>query len=479
MLRTFDPWRSWAVATDVALATRASPKQLEARRERRLRELFAAAQRSPLYRQRFAGIDAARVRLHALPPVHKTELMHRFDEWVTDPALELGALRRFVADPANIGKPFAGRYVVWESSGSSGEPGIFVQDAAAMAVYDALEALRRPAPEPMRRALDPWYLGERIAFVGAIGGHFASVVANARLRQINPACASTLHDVSFLQPLPAIDTELDAWSPTILGTYPTSAQLLAEERAAGRLEARPREVWTGGETLTPAMRRFIADTFGCTVVDSYGASEFFTLACECSRGSLHLNSDWAILEPVDERGRPVPAGEPGASVLLTNLANHVQPLIRYDLGDRVVMRDAPCSCGSALPVIEVQGRRDDTLHLVCRDRTVPVAPLAVSTVLEEQAGLFDFRLEQTGPARLSLSTATKGQAAALARARAALSVFLADQGAPTVAISTHTDRARRCGRSGKVQRIVSLQSHASQARARSRKRGSSGEALPD
>ena len=30
---------------------------------------------------------------------------------------------------------------------------------------------------------------------------------------------------------------------------------LAEEQAAGRLKIRPREVWTGGETLTPAMRR--------------------------------------------------------------------------------------------------------------------------------------------------------------------------------------------------------------------------------
>ena len=88
--------------------------------------------------------------------------MRHFDDWVTDPELRLDALRAFTTDRSRIAEPFLGRYVVWESSGSSGEPGIFVQDATAMAVYDALEALRRPELRPLRRLLDPWCLGERI-----------------------------------------------------------------------------------------------------------------------------------------------------------------------------------------------------------------------------------------------------------------------------------------------------------------------------
>ncbi len=44
--------------------------------------------------------------------------------------------------------------------------------------------------------------------------------------------------------------------------------------------------------------------------------------------------------------------------VLTNLANTVQPLIRYDLGDQVTMQTERCMCGSPLPVIEVQGRQD-------------------------------------------------------------------------------------------------------------------------
>ena len=40
----------------------------------------------------------------------------------------------------------------------------------------------------------------------------------------------------------------------------------------------------------------------------------------------------------------------------TNLANRVQPILRYELGDSVTIVPAPCPCGNALPVIEVAGR---------------------------------------------------------------------------------------------------------------------------
>jgi phenylacetate-CoA ligase len=457
MHRTFDPWCYGSVALDIAGADRATPQALQTRREQRLRALLQAALRSPLYRRHLGARAAQHVRLSDLPPLHKSDLMAHFDDWVTDRDVRLDDVRRFVADPANIGQPFLGRYVAWESSGSSGEPGLFVQDATAMAIYDALDVLRRPAPRPLQRAFDPWYLTERIAFVGATGGHFASTVSIARMRALNPALHTALHEVSFLQPLPRIVADVQAIDPTIIGTYPSAALLLAQERLAGRLRVRPAEVWTGGESLSHAMRRFIEHAFGCPVVDSYGASEFFTIACECRCGRMHLNSDWVILEPVDARGRPVPPDTPGESVWLTNLANHLQPLIRYDLRDRVLVRSAPCECGSTLPVIEVQGRCDDTLWFkAANGDRVPVLPLALATVLEVDAELFDFQLEQTGPRKLELRSALHGAAAhqILDKGRHALSRFLAQQGAAAVHIGTHSACTYRPGRSGKLQRVI-------------------------
>ncbi|MET3494444.1 phenylacetate--CoA ligase family protein [Variovorax boronicumulans] len=456
---TFDPWQAYVVSSEVAMATQASAESLAALRARRLAALLAAAaEKSPRYRGLLAGCDPASVRLEDLPVSHKAELMGDFAGWVGDPALSLPMLRRFVADPANIATACLGRYTVWESSGSTGEPAIFVQDAQAMAVYDALEALRRPLLRPLDRLLDPWSIAERIAFVGATEGHFASTVSVERLRHLQPGLSERLRGISFLQPLEQLCAELDAFAPTVVATYPSAAVLLAQERHAGRLKASPREIWTGGETLSAASRAFVHDAFGCPVANSYGASEFLSLAFECHMGALHLNSDWAILESVDVHGRAAPPGRAGTTTLLTNLANHLQPLIRYDLGDRVTLCDAPCRCGSHLPLIEVQGRDDDTLRLAgaAGMPAVNVVPLAVSTVLEEEAGLFDFQLVQKGPRELLLKSGKQGAQAGrtLQKARTVLAAFLAAQGAQGVRIHCSAGEGAHCGRSGKTRRVI-------------------------
>jgi phenylacetate-coenzyme A ligase PaaK-like adenylate-forming protein len=452
----FDPWQACAMAADVAAAVRENREALAARRAMRLKALLEAAAETPLYGPLLARRSAGAWRLEELPIARKAALMTRFDEWVADPRVRLADVRRFIADPRQIGAAYLGRYAVWESSGSSGEPGVFVVDPVALAVYDALEALRRHSPRPALRFVDPMYLSDRIAFVGAIGGHFASASSMARLRRLNPLMAPGLRSLSFLQPVEALDAELDAFDPTILSTYPSAAVILAEERLAGRLNIAPREIWTGGETLTPSMRSFLHEAFRCPVSNDYGASEFLALGSECALGRLHANTDWAILESVDDEGRPVPVGEQGARCLLTNLANRVQPLIRYDLGDRLRIHERACACGSPFPVIDVRGRTDDTLHLGIGKDVVRLSPLAVSTVLEDDAGLFDFQLVQQGPRRLQLTTRLRGPAAraCLQRGRDALLAFIADQGAQGVSIRCRSSEPIRQRDSGKIQRIV-------------------------
>ncbi|WP_236589021.1 phenylacetate--CoA ligase family protein [Ramlibacter aurantiacus] len=442
----FDPWLTGANAFDVCAAGQGAPAGWLERRRQRLAALLVAARGSAFYRQRLGRATPA--RLADIEPASKRDLMRDFDAWPTDPRLRLSELQVFLADPSRIGQPFLGEFMVWQSSGSSGEPAVFVQDARAMAVYDALEACRRLQPR-----WDPWYLGARIAFIGAIEGHFASTVTAQRLRRLNPAMAANLHALSFMQPTARLVAQLNGLRPSVVSTYPTVAVLLAHEASAGRLRIAPSEIWAGGETLTAGMRRLVEARFGCPVINSYGASEFLPLASQCRLGVLHLNADWAILEPVDEQGRPVPPGVAGHTALLTNLANHVQPIIRYDLGDRVLVRPQPCACGSPLPAIEVQGREDDML-VIARAGAAPVhlPPLALTTALEDDAGVFDFQLVQVGPKELTLSVG--GGAAAMSRARTALLGFLRQQGLPAVRVSAAPGGVRVRGHTGKLQRVV-------------------------
>jgi phenylacetate-coenzyme A ligase PaaK-like adenylate-forming protein len=307
------------------------------------------------------------------------------------------------------------------------------------------------------RLCDPFYLGERFAFVGAIDGHFASHVSVQRQRNGNPWLERTWHSFSILQPTATLVAALNAFAPTIIATYPTAAALLADEAAHGRLRVRPQEVWTGGETLSPPVRLHIEQAFGCALRNSYGASEFLPIAWECGHGRLHVNADWVILEPVDEHFEPVARGQPSHTTLLTNLANHVQPLIRFDIGDRVLLDAERCPCGSALAVVDVQGRRDDVLVVPGRHQEpVTLLPLALTTVLEDEAGAFDFQLQQlaTGSLRLTLGPGSPQTPAARKRCQRVLADFIVAQGAARPHIVLRTTDALPLGRSGKLKRIV-------------------------
>ena len=91
-----------------------------------------------------------------------------------------------------------------------------------------------------------------------------------------------------------------------------------------------------------------------------------------------------IVEPVDAEYRATPPGDISHTVLITNLANHVQPVIRYDLGDSVVASPEPCACGNPLPAIRVEGRREDVLFMPgAHGRAVRLLPLALTTVVED------------------------------------------------------------------------------------------------
>jgi phenylacetate-coenzyme A ligase PaaK-like adenylate-forming protein len=457
MNTVMNPFLTAQAAAAVVTCSHTSPQRLQQVQQQRLSALLAGArEHSAVYRERLQGLPDAATALAHMAPVARDELMQRFDHWVTDPALRLDDLRAFTADPARIGDPYLGRYLIWESSGTSSAPGVFVQDAAALAVYDALETLRRRPDTSLRRFFDPMGLTERLAFVGATNGHFASQINIQRLARLQSWRAPSIRSFSILQPMDRLVDELNAFAPTVIATYPTAALVLAEEVQRGALKVPVREVWTGGETLGQTARERIAQAFGAELRNSYGASEFLAMGWECGHGRMHLNTDWLLLEPVDEHLRPVPAGEVSHSVLLTNLANTVQPLIRYALGDRVRLNPAPCDCGSTLPTIEVMGRHDDILRLRgSKGQGVALLPLALSTVMEEAAGVFDFQIVQRDDHTLVVRLPEQGDAGkqTLSRCRRALMAFASEHGVERLQVLGELGQLVPRGRSGKACRV--------------------------
>jgi phenylacetate-coenzyme A ligase PaaK-like adenylate-forming protein len=363
-------------------------------REARLRRVIGVARaRSPLYSSLYAGLPR-NPGLSSLPPVTKRELMARFDEWPTDRSVRLEELRSFMADADNIGREFHRKYLVYATSGSTGNPTVVLYDRRARNVFSALGVLRGYAHKKDLMALVR--AGKRVAGLYASGGFYlgAGGIRNVLLKM--PWKRKVMRLVSVLDPLPSIVRELNDFQPAMLGGYPTALELLLDEVEAGRLRISPVVIMAGGESLSPGLRERLARAFSCHVQTTYSCTEGGILAGECAEGHLHVNEDWVIVEAVDEAGAAVPDGTRSEKILVTNLSNLAQPIIRYEVTDRVTMHREGCACGSSLPWLEIDGRSDEVLDFASGGRRVRIAPLALYARIRETAGLRRFQLVQ-GP----------------------------------------------------------------------------------
>ncbi len=299
--------------------------------------------------------------------------------------------------------------------------------------------------------------GFRVAALFAGGGHFGANVLVESARRTAPALARRIRMFSVQRPLADLVAELNDFQPTMLNGYPSAAALLAGEQDEGRLRISPVLVQVSGEHLTPAMRSLIEKVWPCRVIPSYAASEVPGLAFPCKMGVLHVNADWYIIEPIDELGRPVPPGTISHSALVTNLANRVQPVIRYDLGDRIRIGAEGCPCGSPLPTVTVEGRTDDVLTFESgTGAPVTVLPLAIATLVEEIPGVHRFQVIQTGRTELTVRLEPEPgaeQAVVGAAIDERVQQFLSGQGAADIQIVHDAGPPEQQPHSGKLRHV--------------------------
>lgn len=189
---------------------------------------------------------------------------------------------------------------------------------------------------------------------------------------------------------------LNAFQPEHLSAYSSMVALLAERQLAGELRIAPRVISTAGEVRTPEMEVRIVDAWNRTPFNNYGATETgMASATECDRHTgLHLFEDQVLIEVVDDDYRPVPDGEPGSRLLITNLYNRTQPLIRYELNDLVTVSPDPCPCGRPFPLLmSIEGRSDDVLEMpAAGGGTIKVHPLTLRSPLAGIAALSEYRI---------------------------------------------------------------------------------------
>jgi phenylacetate-CoA ligase len=424
-----------------------SAEQIAACQRDRLRALLAhAKERSPFHARRLADVDPARFELadlRALPVMTKADLMGAFDDVVTDRRLGRGLAEEALAATGTEPVPLFGEYVCMSSGGSSGVRGVFALDLSAMA--DFILSINR---QPMRRMLASGGLppgGVTLALVAARSavhatGGAASWTAGGA---VHYAC------VPVTLPLEEIVAELNRIQPFGLGGYPSMLARLARERCAGRLRIAPTSVSCTSENLLPEWREAIAKGFGVPVVNVFGSTEGLVGVSEPDELPLSFNSDFCIVELVDETGAPVPDGAPSARILLTNLANRAQPLIRYAIDDRVV-RHAPAAGHGHLRAT-VEGRSGDVLSFGATE----IHPLVIRSVLTHTRAAVDYQVRQTARG-IDVAVLADGPLD-VEHLRGALASALSGAGLanPEVAVR-RVPALERHGDTGKLRRVIPL-----------------------
>ena len=361
--------------------------RLAAHQRDRLRALLARAiADSPFHAGRLRGVDPDRFELAdlaRLPVMTKADMMENFDAATTERRLTRRLVEQHLARAVTDPSLLLGEYVVLVSGGSSGLRGLFVQTVDEYAEF---------AASVTRRAM--------AATVAAAGGLppeglvIGMVGAGSPVHSSGLACVTATRPPVRLVSAPAslpiaeIVRRLNGAQPPNLLAYAAKLAELAAEQRDGRLKLNLRSVASFAEAISMPERIAVTEAFGVPVIDLFASTEGLVGHSEPGETVLTFAGDTCIAECTDDGGQPVPDGVASSKVLVTNLHNLTQPLIRYELTDRFT--PAGTSEAGALRA-SVEGRSDDLF----RYQAASVHPFVIGAPLLHAPAVREFQVRQT------------------------------------------------------------------------------------
>jgi phenylacetate-CoA ligase len=422
-----------------------SRERLLEHQRRCVQELIAhAVEHSPYYREVLGPGDFA-----SQPTLSKETLMAEWDRVVCDPRLRRADVDAHASGP-HAAQPYLGEFQIFSTSGASGLRGLFAYGPPdwAVALASTMRAMIWSGARP----------GERVIGIGSPPGVHMSQRIYAHL---GTAAAGT-PQICALTPLGEMVAALNEFQPEVLLGYPSVGALLAAEQLAGRLRIAPRMIAFGSEPLTVETRERVEAAWGIDPGEYYVSTEAPMIATSTPQRPrvLEIFDDLHVIEAVDEDGRPVPDGTPGAKVLVTNLYNRTLPLIRYELADRITISPEPNRAGRPYRRLAgIDGRTADTLTFpAAGGGTVSVLPLRIGAPFARLPEVRQFQVVHV-PGRLEVRLVLDPGAPddTTERVRAVLIRALLKAGAvpPSVSVTCVPQLEREAGPAAKLKLIVS------------------------
>lgn len=352
-----------------------SPEQIAQHQWTSFKRLIThAVETTPWYREVFrrAGIAPTDLRSPAdirwVPTISKAEIQQHRDEMLSSKYAQ---------------KPLIDDM----TGGSTGSPMRFAYD------WDRRDS--RMAATHRHDEWSGWRLGERRAMLWGAPQDMKqprSFKSRLRERLINRRMildASSLDDAAMME----FVHKLRRYQPTMLLAYANTMGLFARWVESEKIrDLQPGSIITSAEVLTPENREVIERNFNCRIFNRYGCREFAVIASECdAHQGMHVNADNLLLETLS--GEEPVRGEDG-EIVITDLRNFAMPMIRYRIKDVGTLKDAPCTCGRGLPLMELSGGRVTDFLTATNGRKVSGIVLA-TYVITRLPGIEQVQFVQT------------------------------------------------------------------------------------
>jgi len=149
-------------------------------------------------------------------------------------------------------------------------------------------------------------------------------------------------------------------------------------------------IFPTAETITPVMRETIESFFNARIFNQYASSEGAPFIFECDNGNLHLELQSGVFEVIDYDGNLSNEGQ----LVVTSFTTFGTPLIRYNIGDFVVLENEliNCGCGNNNTLVkEILGRVDDYVYSIENGK---INLGNVSNTLKDTKGIIQFQVVQ-------------------------------------------------------------------------------------
>jgi putative adenylate-forming enzyme len=324
-----------------------SQEQIKAYQEKEILKLINhAVENSEYYRKMYDGKRISNIDdFYKLPLMNKQILMENFDG-INTCGIKLSEVQDYALDK-ELNKDYQGYYrgdyVIGLSSGTSGNKGIYITPKAM--------TKRLPFVFLARSGIPLKLLPFRILFLLRVFSQGFDDINSPFIK---------LKYLSTMTPVEKIIEEINNRQINILMGPPSLIRLILPHKS--KIKSKIKMIICYAEVLETEDKERFSREFNTKVIEIYQASEG-QIGSTCKHGTLHINEDLVLIELFDSEGEPVTKTDVVASkMLITNLVNNAQPLIRYEMNDLIVLGE-PCTCGSNFRVIKkVLGRHDDILY---------------------------------------------------------------------------------------------------------------------